>query len=278
MLYFFHTADNYIECSAMDNIIQTLQLEGMRLLGGIAVLAAGIVISKLIIKLVCRGKAFKKLDPSAAGMVRTILKALLYTAVGISAAGVLGVPLTSFITILASAGVAVSLAAQGAISNLVGGITILILKPFRAGDFIKAGGEEGTVRSIGTFYTEMTTYDNRHISLPNSSLTNTPIINYTREGTRRVDVVFSVSYSSDMDLVLKTLQDVVEGADKILSDPAPQVLLTECASSSLDFTVRAWCASSDYWSVRFALLESGKRALDRAGLEIPFPQMDVHMR
>ena len=112
----------------------------MRLLGGIAVLAAGIVVSKLIIKLVCRGKAFKKLDPSAAGMVRTILKALLYTAVGISAAGVLGVPLTSFITILASAGVAVSLAAQGAISNLVGGITILILKPFRAGDFIKAGG------------------------------------------------------------------------------------------------------------------------------------------
>ena len=262
----------------MDNIIQTLQLEGMRLLGGIAVLAAGIVISKLIIKLVCRGKAFKKLDPSAAGMVRTILKALLYTAVGISAAGVLGVPLTSFITILASAGVAVSLAAQGAISNLVGGITILILKPFRAGDFIKAGGEEGTVRSIGTFYTEMTTYDNRHISLPNSSLTNTPIINYTREGTRRVDVVFSVSYSSDMDLVLKTLQEVVDEADKILPDPAPQVLLTECASSSLDFTVRAWCASSDYWSVRFALLESGKRALDSAGLEIPFPQMDVHMR
>ena len=181
-------------------------------------------------------------------------------------------------TLLASGGVAIGLALQGAFGNLIGGLILLILRPIRAGEYVKIGDSEGTVQSVGAYYTELITPDNKHLSLPNGTLTNTAITNFSREGTRRLDLVFSVDYGSDMDKVYSVLKDLVAKEDAVLSQPAPQVVLSKCADSSLDFAVRVWVKTEDYWPVNFRLLDGGKRALDAAGISIPFPQMDVHVK
>ena len=251
---------------------------GVSLLRGLLILVVGLFLVRWIVKLAEKSKLLSRLDPSVRLFLKNLLRLVLSVAVVLTAANVLGVPLTSLITLFASAGVAVSLAMQGALSNLVGGLTLLILKPIRSGEFVKIGDYEGTVKSIGAFYTELTTFDNRRVSLPNNTLTNTAVVNYTREGTRRVDVVYSVSYGSDTDRVYETLRSMVSGLDGILTDPAPTVVMQKCSDSSVDFTVRAWVRSADYWDVFFRMTEAGKRALDEAGIEIPYPQMDVHIR
>ena len=262
----------------MENILRLLREQGLRLLAGLAVLAVGFFLVHWIVKLVDRSRPLVKVEPTLKGFLDNLTRWLLYILVVLTAVGVMGIPLTSFVTILASAGVAVSLALQGALGNFVGGLLMLILKPFKAGDYVKVGDAEGTVQTVGVFYTELTTPDNRHVSLPNSSLTNTAIVNYTREGTRRLDVTYGVSYGADMDQVFQVLMDVVHRGQGVLGDPAPAVHLTECADSSLKFTVRLWCKTADYWDLYFYLMEEGKRALDRAGIEIPYPQVDVHIK
>lgn len=262
----------------MDTIINIIEAQGMKLLGGILILVIGFFLIHWTMKLLKRSDRFVKIEPTLKGFLQNLVKLLLYIIVILTAANVMGVPLTSFVTLLASAGVAISLATQGALSNFVGGMTILLLKPFRAGDYVKIGDTEGTVQSIGLFYTELTTPDNKHISLPNNNLTNTAIVNFSREGTRRLDVSFGVSYDADMDHVISTLKEAVQDTNGILPEPAPIIKLTECGDSSLTFMLRVWCKSSDYWDVNWNLLENGKRALDRAGIEIPYPQVDVHMK
>ena len=262
----------------MDNIITMLQAQGIKLLGGIIVLAIGLFLTHWIMKFLTRKDSFTKIEPTLKGFLQNLLKLVLYIITILTAANVMGIPLTSFVTILASAGVAASLAMQGALSNFVGGITILLLKPFKAMDYIKIGDTEGTVQSIGLFYTELTTPDNRHISLPNSSLTNTAIVNFTREGTRRLDVEFGVSYDADMERVKQTLLSAVQETRGIIDSPSPIIKLTACGDSSLTFMIRVWCKNADYWDVNWDLLENGKRALAREGIEIPYPQMDVHMK
>lgn len=262
----------------MDTIFQIIEAQGMKLLGGIIVLVVGFFLIHWIMTFLKRSDGFVKIEPTLKGFLQNLVKLILYIIVVLTAANVMGIPLTSFVTILASAGVAISLAMQGALSNFVGGMTILLLKPFRAGDYIKISDAEGTVQSIGVFYTELNMPDNRHISLPNSNLTNTAIINYTREGTRRLDVNFGVSYDSDIDHVKSVLVRVIAETPNILQEPAPIVKLIECGDSSLSFMMRVWCKSSDYWDVSWELLEKGKRALDMAGIEIPYPQMDIHMK
>ena len=251
---------------------------GVNLLKGLLILVFGFFFAHWLAKLPDKSKKFAKLDPSLRAFFRNLLKLTLYTVVILTAANVLGVPLTSVLTLFASAGVAISLAMQGALSNLVGGLTLLILKPIKSGEFVKIGDYEGTVLTIGAFYTDLRTFDNRHISLPNNTLTNTAIVNYTREGTRRVDMTYSVSYASDLDTVYAALNRMIGNCASVLPDPAPTVVLQKCADSSVDFTVRAWVKAEDYWNVYFYMTDAGKRALDEAGIEIPFPQMDVHIR
>ncbi len=251
---------------------------GVNLLKGLLILVFGFFFAHWLAKLPDKSKKFAKLDPSLRTFFRNLLKLTLSTIVILTAANVLGVPLTSVLTLFASAGVAISLAMQGALSNLVGGLTLLILKPIKSGEFVKIGDYEGTVLSIGAFYTDLRTFDNRHISLPNNTLTNTAIVNYTREGTRRVDMTYSVSYASDLDTVYAALNRMIGNCASVLPDPAPTVVLQKCADSSVDFTVRAWVKAEDYWNVYFYMTDAGKRALDEAGIEIPFPQMDVHIR
>ena len=256
-----------------------LEEQGLRLAGGIVVLVAGLALVHWVIKLMERREHFTKIDPTLKGFLGNLTRVLLYCIVILIAASTMGISMTSVITILASAGVAVSLGVQGAISNFVGGVMLLLLKPIRVGEFIRAGEMEGSVVKIGTIYTELRTPDNRHISVPNSNLTNTPIINYTREGTRRLDVPFGVSYSSNAEQVRRVLLGVCGTySAKILADPEPQVLLSECADSCLKFLLRVWCRADDYLLLAFLLPEKGKEALDAAGITIPFPQLDVHLK
>ncbi len=264
----------------MDVVLDTLKVNGLKLLLGLLVLIVGIVVVRLISKWVLKRleKTDKlRMEPTARSFLSNVIRIALYLIVILTAVNVMGIPVTSVLALVASAGVAVSLAMQGALGNLVGGMMLVILKPIAVGEYVKINDLEGTVQGIGAFYTDILTFDGKHISMPNSNLTNTPITNFTREGRRRAEVVFSVSYDSDMETVFRVLRGLVAATPGILPDPAPQVHLKEYAASSMDYVIRVWAKNENYWDVYFALLENGKRALDEAGLRIPFNQLDVHM-
>lgn len=261
-----------------DSIKNFLTTAGVDLLRGILALVVGLFLVHWLMKLFERYESKMKIEPTLRGFIKNLLRILLYIVVIMTAANTMGIPMTSIITLLGSAGVAVSLAMQGVLGNLIGGFILLLFKPIRVGEYVRIGDNEGTVKVIGAFYTEIATFDNRHVNLPNGTLTNTPIINYSREGTRRLDLTFSVAYESDMDKVYEVLNRVISEEKAILPDPAPSVNLLKCADSSLDFTVRVWVKTEDYWPVNFRMLDNGKRSLDQAGITIPFPQMDVHMK
>ncbi|MDD6284851.1 MAG: mechanosensitive ion channel family protein [Firmicutes bacterium] len=261
----------------LDMTIEYVTKAGINLLLAILLLVVGIKLSNWAIKLLQKGKGFSKLDVSLQSFLKSFLKIVLYILVIITAAVVLGIPTTSFITMLASAGVAIGLAIQGALSNFAGGLMILFFKPFHVGDYIEAEGGQGTVTDITVFYTFITTNDSKVITLPNGTLTNSSVINYTRTGKRRVDLTFSVSYSSDTETVKRLLVKVAEDDPLVFDDPAPNARMVKQNSSSLDFTLFAWCKSEDYWSVLYNLNENVKAALDSENIVIPFPQIDVHL-
>ncbi len=261
-----------------NGIVKYLQETGVNLLKGIGVLVVGFFLVHWVGKMLKKNKKLQAIEPTLRGFLLNLVKILLSVIVVFTAVNIIGIPMTSVLTLLASGSVAVGLALQGAVGNLIGGLILLILRPMRAGEYVRIGDSEGVVKTVGAYYTELITPDNKHLDLPNGSLTNTPITNFSREGTRRLDLTFSVDYSSDMDTVYRVLNKLVEGQEGILETPAPQIVLLQCADSSLDFAVRVWVKSEDYWTVNYRLLDEGKRALDAAGISIPFPQMDVHVK
>ena len=251
---------------------------GVNLLMGIIILVVGFFLIHWIMKFLKKSKAFAKLEPSLRSFFLNAIRMVLAVVVVLSAANTLGVPLTSVITIFASAGVAISLGMQGALGNLVGGVTLLILKPIKVDEYVRIGEYTGIVKNIGAFYTEIRTLDNSLISLPNSNLTNTAIVNYSREGTSRIEASFTISQDSDIDKVREVLLDMARKGEKVLEDPSPWVLITKCSESGVVVLVRAWAKAEDWGNVYYYLLENGKRALDAAGIRIPYQQMDVHIR
>ncbi len=251
---------------------------GVDLLRGLIILVVGFFLVRWIVKLIERNEHRMKMEPTLRGFIKNLIRVLLYLLVVLTAVNTMGVPMTSIITLVGSAGVAVSLALQGVLGNLVGGFILLLFKPIRTGEYVKIGDNEGTVKNIGTFYTEITTFDNRHVNLPNGTLTNTPIVNFTREGTRRLDLVFTTGYEHSMDQVFEILRKVVSGETELLETPAPSVNLTKCAANGLEFSVRVWVKTENYWPVNFRLLEGCRRALDEAGIPVPYQQVDVHMK
>lgn len=261
-----------------DGITDFLKTAGADLLRGLLVLVVGFFLVHWITKLLKRNKKLMDVEPTLRGFLQNLIRILLSVLVILTAVNVMGIPMTSVLTLVASGGVAVGLALQGAVGNLIGGVILLILRPIKAGEYVKIGDSEGVVKTVGAYYTELITPDNKHLSLPNGTLTNTSITNFSREGTRRLDLTFSVAYSSDMDQVYRVLNDLVAKEKAVLPDPAPQIVLLRCADSSLEFAVRVWVRTDDYWPVNFRLLDGGKRALDDAGITIPFPQMDVHVK
>lgn len=238
-----------------------------------------LIIGLFLIKLVLNStkKVMKKrnvdvtLQKFSLNLVSWILKILLF----ITVISKLGIATTSFAAIIAAAGLAIGLALQGSLGNFAGGVLIMIFKPFKIGDLIEAQGEMGVVKEIEIFTTKLTGLSNKEIIIPNGSLSNGNIVNYTTEGTRRVDLVIGVSYDADIKKTKEILMDVVTSHPKVLQDPAPLVAVLALADSSVNFAVRPWCNSEDYWTVYFDITEKAKLALDEAGIEIPYPHRVV---
>ncbi len=189
----------------------------------------------------------------------------------------LGIQTTSIIAVLGAAGLAIGLALQGTLQNIAAGIMLLILRPFKVGDYIDAGGTAGTVDEIGLFTTDMTTFDGIYLSVPNSSLWNTSILNYTRLPTRRLDIPVGIAYEDDVEKALSLLLEKLRTDSRVLADPEPQVMVTALGESSVDLNLRCWSLREDFWALRFDLNKNAKLWLDSAGISIPFPQRDVHL-
>ncbi|HAU42042.1 MAG TPA: mechanosensitive ion channel protein MscS, partial [Gammaproteobacteria bacterium] len=189
----------------------------------------------------------------------------------------LGVETTSIIAVLGAAGLAIGLALQGTLQNIAAGIMLLVLRPFKVGDYIDAGGISGTVDQIGLFTTDMTTFDGVYQSVPNSSLWNTSILNYSRLPTRRMDVPVGIAYEDDVERAMALLLEQLKQDERVLEDPAPQVLVTNLGESSVDLSLRCWSESSNFWTLKFELNKKVKLWLDAEGISIPFPQRDVHL-
>lgn len=250
---------------------------GVRLVFAILLVVIGFYLVSALTKSLKSEKRMKKMDPSAKSFLVSFISVGLKVVIVITAAAILGVPMTSMIAVLGSAGLAVGLALQGSLSNLAGGLMILIFHPFRVGDYINVGGNEGTVESISILYTRLLTLDNRAIMMPNGTVSNSTVTNYSSEELRRVDLDFSVAYDSDVDQVELVLAKVIAKNELILKDPSPFVRLKEHGTSALVFVTRSWVNNADYWTVYFDLLEQVKAAFDENGIKIPYNQLSVHL-
>lgn len=250
---------------------------GVKILFAAVVLVVGCWIASHLPKIIGKGKGFSKLDCTLQKFIQSFVKIASYSIVFISVALILGVPATSFMAILTSAGVAIGLALQGSLANFAGGIMLLIFKPFAVGDYIEGAAVFGTVESITIFYTLLTTPDNKRITVPNGSLSNSTVINYSANNSRRNDLEFEVAYDSDIDTVRAVLLECAADCEYTLKDPAPVVLLSKHAESSLVFILRVWTENSKYWDANFSLIEEVKRRFDANGIEIPYKQMDIHI-
>jgi len=258
-------------------LFELLASLGTKIIASLIVLFVGNKLIKYVKKWVMTSHKLDKLDLGVRTFLSSFFGITLYVFLFISVAMILGIPTTSFITALASCGVAIGLALQGALSNLAGGIMILIFKPFKVGDYIETVSTSGTVSNITIMYTVLTTPENKIITIPNGTLTNSVIENYSACEERRVDIVFSTSYECDIEKVKSILLDVAKRHDKVLVDPEPFARLTNQGDSSMDYTLRVWCKSDDFWTVKFDLMETIKKEFDKNGITIPYPQMDVHI-
>lgn len=250
---------------------------GIKIITALIVLFVGCKLIKLVKKIIKKSPKLDKIDMGVRTFLSSFLGIALYVILFISIAMILGIPTTSFITALASCGVAIGLALQGALGNLAGGIMILIFKPFKVGDYINASSVSGTVTNITIMYTMLQTPDNKFITIPNGTLTGSVIENYSVADTRRVDLVFSTGYECDIEKVKEILLGAADNHSKVLKDPAPFARLTKHGDSALEYTLRVWCNSADYWDVNFDLVENVKKEFDANGISIPYPQVDVHI-
>lgn len=251
---------------------------GVKLLAAIAVFIIGAKLIGTFTKWLKKSHKLDKLDTSLRSFLVSFSKIALYILLIITVAMILGIPATSFITILASCGVAIGLALQGSLSNLAGGIMILLFKPFKVGDYVEVSGESGTVTEITVVYTIILTNDNKRITIPNGTLTNSVIKNYSSEKLRRVDLKFTAAYDCDVNKVKGVIAEVVNSQALALKDPEPFIRLFEHSDSALTYTVRVWCKNEDYWTLYYDILEGVNEAFDKNGIEIPYPQMDVHVK
>lgn len=251
---------------------------GMVLLALIC-LVIGLRLVKWIMKVVRKSFGKSKLDPTVASFLGSIISILLYILVFITVVSIMGIQVTSFVTLLGTAGVAIGLAVQGSLSNFAGGVLILILKPFVIGDYIKEDthGNEGTVISIDIFYTRIRTFDGKVVVIPNGTLSNTSLTNLTKQEKRRIDLVVPVEYDADLRNVKKVLQDVVTSEPMVLQEEPIDIALDEFGDSALTVLVHVWVPTDAYWKTKWNLMEHIKLAFDAEKICIPFNQLDVHL-
>ena len=248
-----------------------------KLLLALVTLFIGFRIIKMLVKALRATLERKSVDASLIGFLSSLCEMALKVMLCISAAGMIGIEMTSFVAILASAGLAVGMALSGTLQNFAGGVLILILKPYKVGDFIEAAGFAGSVKEIQIFSTILTSPDNKRIIIPNASISNGSLVNYSSEPTRRIEWVFGIGYSDDVDKAKEILHALLAADSRVLQDPEPYVGLSALADSSVNFTVRAWVESADFLVVSHEMNEVVKKRFDSEGLSIPFPQTDVYL-
>lgn len=239
-----------------------------------------LVIGWWLIKLLIRSlrKIFNKQghNPALSKFLLNLVNGALIVLLLISVVGMLGIETTSFIAILGAAGLAIGLALQGSLSNFAGGVLILLLKPFKLGDWIEVNGISGSVKDISMFYTKLNTFGNQLAIIPNGELSNENIVNYSAEDKRRDAITIGISYDSNIKLAKDTLMGLLKEQENILEDPAPAVVVTELADSSVNLSVRFWAKNEHFWDCHWYTIEEAKTRLEAAGISIPFPQRDVH--
>jgi small conductance mechanosensitive channel len=260
-----------------ENVWDLVLVFGPKLLGAIVVLLVGLQLISWFSKWFRRFLEKRSIDPSLQPFLRSMVATLLKVLLIISVMGMVGIQMTSFIAILGAAGLAIGLALSGTLQNFAGGVIILIFKPFKVGDYITTQGFSGTVSEIQIFVTILRTPDNKTIIIPNSELATSSLTNFSVQPTRRVDWTFGIAYGDDYDKAKAVLRRLIDEDKRILQDPEPFIALSELGDSSVNIVVRAWVYTADFWGVFFDMNESVYKAFPREGLNIPFPQMDVHL-
>jgi small conductance mechanosensitive channel len=248
-----------------------------RIVAALLIFLIGRWVSKRIAAAVARATGRAGMDETLTKFLNSVVYMTLLVLVVLTAVGQLGVPMTNFLAILGAAGLAVGLALKDSLSNFSSGVMLILFRPFKVGDYVEAGGIAGTVDSISIFNTIFKTPDNRVITVPNSLIYAGTITNYSAMATRRIDLVFGIGYDDDVERAKAVIKSVLDADQRILTDPAPTIMMLELADSSVNFAVRPWVAASDFWAVRGDVLERVKKSLEDNGLSIPFPQRDVHL-
>lgn len=264
---------------SIENLIPSVVQFALNMIVAIIIFIVGKIVIKIVLKILNKFFERAKVEISVQKFLNSLTKAVLYVVLVMIICGQIGIETSSLIAVIGSAGLALGLALQGSLSNFAGGVLILVLKPFKVGDYIVDGssGKEGTVRRIDLFYTYLNSADNKKLIIPNGSLANTHIINSSSNDTRRVDFEIGISYSADIDIAKRVITETAKAEEKILKNEEVFVFIKELAASQVTVGVRVWVRTEDYWTVYFALNEAFKKALDRENIEIPFNQLSVHI-
>ena len=265
----------------MENIVEKIweltTIYGLKVVAAIAVLIVGRWVAKWLTGFTEKLMNKRQVDPTIVSFVANMMYIALLVFVVLAALGQLGIQTTSFIAVIGAAGLAIGLALQGSLSNFAAGFLMIIFRPFKVGDYIEGAGVSGTVEKIQIFTTQLKTPDNKTIIIPNAKLSSDNIANYSVKGTRRVELVFGIGYGDDIDHARQVIESVIGQDDRVLEDPAPAVVVSELADSSVNFKVRVWTSADDYWGFYFDTTEKVKKQFDAEGISIPFPQRDVHV-
>lgn len=249
---------------------------GTAIVSALAIFIIGKWIARKLSNLARKMMERANMDPTITGFLSNIIYYILFTMVAIAAIGTLGVETTSLAAVIAAAGLAIGLSLQGSLSNLASGVMIVMFRPFKKGDFVNVADADGVIEEISIFTTNMITADNRKVIIPNSKILDGNITNFTANKNRRIDMVFGIGYGDDLQKAKKIFNEVLAAHKQVLAKPAPQVAVSELADSSVNFIVRPWVKTADYWDVQFDLIEQIKLRLDKEGISIPFPQRDIH--
>lgn len=262
----------------LEKLYEWVITRGINMFFGVIFLSIGWKVINKTLKRIRRILESKNADPTITRFLDNVMNVTLKTVLIIIILQYIGVNLTGLTTIVASAGVALSLALKGSLANLAGGVIILVARPFNVGDFIETTEHSGVVEKISIFYTYLVTFDNKQILIPNGILTDSSIVNYSSKEIRRVDITFSVSYEEDVIRVKNVLINILKNNELVLEEPEFFVGISMHGDSAINFIVKAWCKTEDYWTVYYDLLETVKIKFDEEGISIPYPQMDLHVK
>ena len=261
-----------------DKLIEWLENNGPTVLSVILIFFIGLLVSKILLKVIAKGLKKSRLDPTGHAFLLSILRVAFFTIVIIISLSKLGVPMTSIIAVISAAGLAISLALKENLSNVASGFILMFVRPFKVGDYISVGGAEGTVSAITIIHTCLHTIDNKVVFIPNGKVTSNTIMNYTVEDKRRLEQHYSVSYDADFDKACEAIRSVLRNDERFLSAPdAPMIVMDGHGDSAVGIMLRVWVKQSDYWPVYFDLFRKVKDAFDEAGISIPYQQLDVHL-